>query len=97
MYLPLVLATNKNVRLLSPVPPGTCKSSSVLATEEELVAQAEKETVWGSSCNNVLAGALVDVINKHCSSSNEIFTREANVFFTCVCGVVCLFCFSNAQ
>lgn len=89
MYLPLVHAMNKNVRLLSSVPPGTCKGSSVFATEETLVAQAEKETVWASSCNNALTGALVDVISKHCISSNQIFTREASLFFACVCGGVC--------
>lgn len=35
----------------------------MLATEEEVAKQAEEETAWGSSYDQLLTGTLVDVIN----------------------------------
>lgn len=54
---------NENVMLLSPVSPGKHKGSWMLATEEEVAKQAEEETAWGSSYDQLLTGTLVDVIN----------------------------------
>lgn len=52
----------------------------------------------GSSCEHPLIDKLVDVKNKHCSSSNQFFIREANVSFTSgvfFCGF--FFNYFNAQ